>query len=191
VGRPRDYEAERAIGSEITLGPWQPACSCGQDLTPILSPLAEGPIDDPSLETGRAGWNRPRRDGEGRRPITRYEQQQYAAQLKASPNRAALASEAGDAFAHYLRTDVSGARPVPHELLESWIGRGLLERVTIPEHRAATVSGLVLDPFCGSGTTLAVAIEEGRRGLGIELNPEYIKLARDRIGAAQPCLEMT
>ncbi len=37
---------------------------------------------------------------------------------------------------------------------------------------------LVLDPFAGSGTTLRVAAEEGRRGLGIEIRKEYVATAR-------------
>jgi len=41
--------------------------------------------------------------------------------------------------------------------------------------------GTVLDPFAGSGTSLMVAVEHGRHGLGIELNPEYIELAHSRI----------
>ena len=40
--------------------------------------------------------------------------------------------------------------------------------------------GTVLDPFAGSGTTLAVARDLGRRGVGIELNPEYVKLIEVR-----------
>lgn len=40
--------------------------------------------------------------------------------------------------------------------------------------------GTVLDPFLGSGTSLAVAKRLGRRGVGIELNPEYIELAKRR-----------
>lgn len=43
--------------------------------------------------------------------------------------------------------------------------------------------GVVLDPFCGTGTALAVAIEHGRRAIGIDLNPEYVKLARQRVAA--------
>lgn len=44
---------------------------------------------------------------------------------------------------------------------------------------------VVLDPFLGSGTTVAVARELGRHGVGIELNPKYVELARDRIGKAE------
>ena len=45
--------------------------------------------------------------------------------------------------------------------------------------------GTVLDPFAGSGTTLAVAAEFGRNGIGCELNPEYIVLAEQRIKDAR------
>jgi len=41
--------------------------------------------------------------------------------------------------------------------------------------------GTVLDPFMGSGTTLKVAGNLGRHSIGIELNPEYIELAKERI----------
>jgi site-specific DNA-methyltransferase (adenine-specific) len=39
----------------------------------------------------------------------------------------------------------------------------------------------VLDPFAGSGTTLAVAMELGRNAVGCELNPDYANLAKERI----------
>jgi DNA modification methylase len=45
--------------------------------------------------------------------------------------------------------------------------------------------GTVLDPFAGSGTTLAVAAELGRNGIGCELNPEYIELAEQRIAQSK------
>ena len=39
---------------------------------------------------------------------------------------------------------------------------------------------VVLDPFFGSGTTGCVAQRLGRKWIGIELNPEYIKIAEKR-----------
>jgi DNA modification methylase len=48
--------------------------------------------------------------------------------------------------------------------------------------------GVVLDPFAGSGTTLAVAQRLGRDSVGIELNPEYCELIEQR--TAQMYLEM-
>jgi DNA modification methylase len=41
--------------------------------------------------------------------------------------------------------------------------------------------GLVLDPTAGSGTTGAAAVLEGRRFLGIELEPAYVEIAKARI----------
>ena len=41
---------------------------------------------------------------------------------------------------------------------------------------------VVLDPFCGSGTTLVAALEEGCSGIGIEIDPEYVRTAQDRLG---------
>lgn len=48
------------------------------------------------------------------------------------------------------------------------------------------VGDTVLDPFCGSGTTGAVAVKHGRSFIGVELNPAYVELARTRIGNAGP-----
>jgi len=48
-----------------------------------------------------------------------------------------------------------------------------------PAHEPAPC--IVLDPFCGSGTTGAVAAQLGRLFVGIDLNPEYLELARKRL----------
>ena len=40
----------------------------------------------------------------------------------------------------------------------------------------------VLDPFAGSGTVGVVALREGRKFIGAELNPEYAAMAVERIG---------
>ena len=49
---------------------------------------------------------------------------------------------------------------------------------------AARVPCTVFDPFAGSGTTLAVAIANGRSAIGCELNHDYIALAETRIAEA-------
>lgn len=46
--------------------------------------------------------------------------------------------------------------------------------------------GSVLDPFFGSGTVGQVCVEEGRRFIGIEVNPDYVAMAETRIAAARP-----
>ena len=47
---------------------------------------------------------------------------------------------------------------------------------------AGSKSGdVILDPFAGSGTTLAVATKHNRNSIGIELNPEYVKLIHKRV----------
>jgi hypothetical protein len=50
---------------------------------------------------------------------------------------------------------------------------------------SGTIPGTVLDPFAGSGTTLAVAAEQGRNAIACELNAEYIALAKKRIREAR------
>ena len=40
----------------------------------------------------------------------------------------------------------------------------------------------VLDPFVGTGTTIIAAIRHGRRGVGAEVAPRYVEIARQRIG---------
>lgn len=46
--------------------------------------------------------------------------------------------------------------------------------------------GVVFDPFTGSGTTAVVALKNGRDFIGTELNPEYAKLAENRIKNSVP-----
>ena len=41
--------------------------------------------------------------------------------------------------------------------------------------------GLILDPFCGSGTTCAVAKRLGHDYLGFEIDPKYHRVAKDRL----------
>ena len=41
---------------------------------------------------------------------------------------------------------------------------------------------IILDPFCGSGTTLLAAKRLNRRYIGIDINKEYLKIAKKRLG---------
>lgn len=43
---------------------------------------------------------------------------------------------------------------------------------------------MVLDPFMGSGTTLVAARRAGRRGVGYDIDPEYVNIARERLRRA-------
>jgi len=46
----------------------------------------------------------------------------------------------------------------------------------------------ILDPFFGSGTVGLVCARFARKYVGIEINPEYVKLALDRLAATQRSL---
>lgn len=77
------------------------------------------------------------------------------------------------------------------------------ERITVNGHKAHTTQkpeallarvllsstnpgDIVLDPFFGSGTTGAVATRLHRRWIGIERDPDYVAIARQRISAITP-----
>ena len=66
----------------------------------------------------------------------------------------------------------------PEELIEPMVRSGCK-----PE-------GVVLDPFSGSGTTGIVALREGRKYVGLELNPEYMEIQRRRLGFPDPEVEL-
>jgi site-specific DNA-methyltransferase (adenine-specific) len=55
---------------------------------------------------------------------------------------------------------------------------GLIERMVLA---SSNENSLVLDPFLGSGTTLRVCQQLGREGTGIEINPAYIEMTRNRL----------
>lgn len=60
---------------------------------------------------------------------------------------------------------------------------------TFPDQLAADLilalsrpGDVVLDPFAGSGTTIAMAQQHGRKGIGIDVSAQYVDLARRRLG---------
>jgi site-specific DNA-methyltransferase (adenine-specific) len=62
-------------------------------------------------------------------------------------------------------------------------------RLIEPCIKASTRPGdFVLDPFFGAGTLGVAAAALGRKYIGIELHPDYISLARQRLGLAAPAV---
>lgn len=55
----------------------------------------------------------------------------------------------------------------------------------IPILATCPKNGTVLDPFCGTGTTMKVAQSLGRQSIGIDLSSEYIGIAKERCGVAE------
>ena len=49
----------------------------------------------------------------------------------------------------------------------------------------APAGGVILDPFCGSGTTIVAAENVGRRAIGIDKSPEYIDISKKRLEARE------
>lgn len=58
------------------------------------------------------------------------------------------------------------------------------ELIKTPILAGCPEGGIVLDPFSGAGTTALVAKQLGRRFIGIELNPEYVRMSKQRLHAA-------
>ena len=53
-------------------------------------------------------------------------------------------------------------------------------------HARPPIPATVLDPFVGSGTSLLVARKLGRDSIGIELSPEYARMAEKRVADYAP-----
>lgn len=71
------------------------------------------------------------------------------------------------------RTPASGGRHHPYESPPETMRR-FIQLFSRPGER-------VLDPFCGSGTTLVEALKLGRQAIGYEINADYVSVAEGRI----------
>jgi modification methylase len=74
--------------------------------------------------------------------------------------------------------DANGKKVHPTQKPEALLARVMLS--------ASRPDDLVLDPFCGSGTTGAVAKRLGRRFIGLERDKTYAAAAEKRIAAVEP-----
>lgn len=62
------------------------------------------------------------------------------------------------------------------------------ELLRIPILSTCPIGGWVLDPFSGTGSTVAAALKLSRKGIGIDLSEEYTRIAKQRIEAIEPTL---
>lgn len=46
------------------------------------------------------------------------------------------------------------------------------------------VGDTVVDPFCGTGSTVLAAVELGRNSIAVEIDPDYVAMAKDRLDAS-------
>ena len=92
---------------------------------------------------------------------------------------------------YLLRYHPGGSKPgdVWDILPEDTQGRGLhfapfpADLCRIPILATCPAGGVVLDPFCGTGTAMLVASQLGRHSVGIDLAEEYLAVARERSAA--------
>jgi site-specific DNA-methyltransferase (adenine-specific) len=109
----------------------------------------------------------------------------------------AVTSQYGGASARRDRWTPHPLGAKPRDVLEvPTICNGMAEKTAHPTQKpeellrrlvlASSDEGdLVLDPFCGSGTTLVVAERHARRWLGADADARYVGLARERLRALE------
>jgi site-specific DNA-methyltransferase (adenine-specific) len=78
-------------------------------------------------------------------------------------------------FFYCAKADASERRNSKHPTVKPLALMRYLCRLVCPP------GGIVLDPFCGSGTTLEAARLEGFQAIGCELNAEYIADCKERL----------
>jgi 2-polyprenyl-3-methyl-5-hydroxy-6-metoxy-1,4-benzoquinol methylase len=91
----------------------------------------------------------------------------YTVPVKANPGNVIKCLVGGGVMGSKLVHD--NEAPFPEKLAEFFI------RSFCPP------GGTVLDPFCGSGTTLKVALANGRSAIGIDIRKSQIELTKRRI----------
>ncbi len=104
----------------------------------------------------------------------------------------------GDANGEYSgqsQKDYAAAKAQDASATKARILRGMVEKKTLGWSPGCACGGepvpaTVLDPFAGTFTTGAVALDLGRHAIGIELSAEYVKLAERRCAAVTPGLAL-
>jgi len=98
------------------------------------------------------------------------------------------AKELRDKGFYFLRYHPNGSKPsdvwdiIPEDTQhrQTHFAPYPIDLCHIPILATCPESGVVLDPFCGTGTTLSAARNLGRASLGIDVSRHYLELAQDR-----------
>lgn len=120
------------------------------------------------------------------RMIIRNEQRTTHSDSTRVSGRAKELKEKGFYFLYYnpkgtLPTDVWDILPEDTQKRKMHFAPYPEELCIIPIKATCPKGGVVLDPFCGTGTTMKVAYDLQRKSIGIDLSSEYIELAKNRI----------
>lgn len=136
-------------------------------------------IREPLAPSTRTSYGTKRRS-KGNDPLGRVKSDSFA---KTMPHRKPRLNEDGS-IAGANKRDVwtVATRPYPEAHFATYPPE-LVEPCVLAGSRRG---GLVIDPFCGSGTTGQVALANGRSFIGIELNPQYLEMARRRLRDTAP-----
>ena len=98
--------------------------------------------------------------------------------LIAKPNFKLIPKANGVGDVWRFNQDINNPHPAPFPV-------ALPERII-----GSTNAKIVLDPFMGSGTTAVAAKKLKRQYIGIELSPDYCKMAEARVQNTQPLLDI-
>lgn len=98
------------------------------------------------------------------------------------------AKELNDKGFYFLRYHPQGSKPndvwdiIPEDTQnrESHFAPYPLDLCYIPIHATCPKGGIILDPFCGTGTTLQAAYSLGRKSIGVDISRQYLELAQER-----------
>jgi DNA modification methylase len=104
---------------------------------------------------------------------------------KQKPPFNGLSPQAWTQLSRNVWSDLSSPRQKRH------LEHGAVFPLKLADRLVTMYSGpgdLVFEPFAGIGTTLIAASAQGRRSIGIELNPRFIELANEWIHEVQPSL---
>ena len=100
------------------------------------------------------------------------------------------AKELRDKGFYFLRCHPNGSKPtdvwdiIPEDTQkrEAHFAPYPVDLCRIPILATCPDTGIVLDPFCGTGTTLFAAYHLGRKSVGIDISQRYLDLAAERCG---------